>query len=54
MKTHTCKLCGYSWVSRVKAPKCCPQCKRYDWRDAPMSPSKKLVLEIASGLNNGK
>lgn len=27
-----CNLCKYEWVSRVEEPKCCPRCKRYDWR----------------------
>jgi len=24
--------CGYCWISRVDKPKCCPSCKRYDWK----------------------
>jgi len=26
-----CKRCGYKWESRVKDPKVCPRCKRYDF-----------------------
>lgn len=26
-----CGVCGYSWVSNIENPKCCPRCKRYDW-----------------------
>ena len=31
--THTCKLCGYTWTSKLEKPKACPQCKRYDWNN---------------------
>ena len=26
-----CKQCGYEWTPRMKIPKACPSCKRYDW-----------------------
>lgn len=26
-----CQQCGYKWKSRIKQPKACPKCKRYDW-----------------------
>lgn len=26
-----CGKCGHAWWSRVKVPKACPRCKRYDW-----------------------
>ena len=31
---HRCQQCGYEWPAgkRVKIPKACPRCKRYDWR----------------------
>jgi hypothetical protein len=40
----TCKLCGHEWESRLdgELPKCCPKCKRYDWRDVADS---KLKLD---------
>ena len=28
-----CRLCGYDWEPRSNEdPKCCPKCKRYDWK----------------------
>jgi len=31
MHKHKCKRCGYEWESKLKVPKACPRCKRYDW-----------------------
>lgn len=28
-----CNQCGYKWETRVKEPKACPKCKRYDWKE---------------------
>ncbi len=28
---HKCKICKYEWIARVRKPKQCPKCKRYDW-----------------------
>ena len=35
MDEHTCKRCGHTWTAYVKAPLCCPRCKRYTWRVPP-------------------
>lgn len=29
---HKCKVCKYEWDSRVRKPKQCPKCKRYDYQ----------------------
>ena len=26
------KVCGYTWLAKVKAPKSCPQCKSRTWQ----------------------
>lgn len=38
MKSIACQLCGYKWLSRIKSPKTCPRCKRYDY-----SKTKKIT-----------
>lgn len=35
MTNCTCLRCGYTWVSRVEQPKCCPHCKSRVWNVAP-------------------
>ena len=35
MKTLKCQRCGHEWEARVKVPRSCPRCKRYDW-DKPL------------------
>lgn len=32
---HKCLRCGWKWMSRVRNPKACPRCKRYDWNVPP-------------------
>jgi hypothetical protein len=42
-----CKKCGYNWESKVKEPKQCTRCKRFDYfkkndqsgRGIPLTPS---------------
>lgn len=29
---HKCRACGYEWEARVRKPKQCPRCKRYDYQ----------------------
>ena len=31
--TLRCVGCGHKWESRKPNPKCCPRCKRYDWKE---------------------
>lgn len=26
-----CEICEFEWVPRVKSPKACPRCKRYNY-----------------------
>lgn len=29
---HNCKICGHEWDARVRKPKQCPKCKRYNYQ----------------------
>lgn len=31
---HTCKKCGYTWISKIQNPGSCAntKCRRLDWR----------------------
>ena len=31
MTKYKCNQCEYEWESKLKKPKQCPRCKRYDW-----------------------
>lgn len=31
MEKLLCLRCGFTWEPRIKNPKSCPSCKRYDW-----------------------
>lgn len=39
-----CRLCGYEWEPRIKQPKACPRCKRYDWKAADVRGEGGSVL----------
>ena len=32
-KTVKCKKCGFEWTPLVDAPKVCPSCKSYKWKE---------------------
>lgn len=36
-----CEQCGYEWESRVKNPKQCTRCKRWDWNTKQFKYSKE-------------
>jgi rubrerythrin len=30
---YLCKHCGYAWLPKKAAVKCCPRCKSYKWNE---------------------
>jgi len=40
-----CLVCGYKWEPRIKLPKQCPRCKRYDW-------NKEKEVEVERNNDN--
>lgn len=41
---NVCKKCKHKWQSRVKKPRSCPNCKRYDWDKKSLA---KLLDELS-------
>jgi predicted Zn-ribbon and HTH transcriptional regulator len=37
----TCEKCGHSWVSRLRNPKMCPNCKSVHWDDKEQNETEK-------------
>ncbi|MBI2139859.1 hypothetical protein HYU14_02970 [Candidatus Woesearchaeota archaeon] len=52
-KNNVCGFCTYSWISRVRAPKSCPRCKRrFDYKEAKevlVSLRKKFGYRLSWG-----
>ena len=40
MEKKKCNQCGFEWIARLKEPRACPNCKRYDWNKKKVEKKK--------------